>query len=182
MLVIIGLVILLAAVIVGVTGVFANGGSTHALTDNFAVFGYHVTGSTGVLFLYGIVVGAIGLAGLSLLLTGARRSARRGASARRELKATRRTPVFGSRRTPDQYPPNQPVRSDRPGTEAGAVASSNVAGPGTGGQTLPGGQGRPPAGSPAVGTQDGPQAASGGLRRLFKPKSGEPQPADTTRR
>jgi hypothetical protein len=63
MIVIIGLVILIAAVFVGVAGVFANGGSTHALTDHFAVFGYHVTGSTGVLFLYGIVVGGIGIAG-----------------------------------------------------------------------------------------------------------------------
>lgn len=44
MIVIIGLVILIAAVLVGVAGVFANGGSTHTLTDDFAVFGYHVTG------------------------------------------------------------------------------------------------------------------------------------------
>ena len=40
----------------------------------FSVFGYHVTGSTGTLFLYGIVVGAVGLLGLSLLLAGARRN------------------------------------------------------------------------------------------------------------
>ena len=57
MIVIVGLVILIAAVIVGVGGVLANGGSGHALTHGFAVFGYHVTGSTGTLFLYGIVVG-----------------------------------------------------------------------------------------------------------------------------
>jgi hypothetical protein len=31
------------------------------------VFGYHVTGSTGTLFRYGIVVGAIAVLGLSLL-------------------------------------------------------------------------------------------------------------------
>jgi hypothetical protein len=94
MTVIIGLVVLVIAVIVGVTGVFANGGSTHALTDNFAVFGYHVTGSTGLLFLYGIVVGGVGLAGLSTLLAGARRTARLGANARRELKASRRNPAM----------------------------------------------------------------------------------------
>ncbi|GAB2532178.1 hypothetical protein [Nocardia heshunensis] len=90
MIVIIGLVILIAAVVVGLAGVLANGGSTHALTDNFAVFGYHVTGSTGLLFLYGIVVGGIGLAGLFILLAGARATARRGAGARRELEASRR--------------------------------------------------------------------------------------------
>lgn len=100
MIVIIGLVILVAAVLVGVAGVFANSGSAHTLTDDFAVFGYHVTGSTGVLFLYGIVVGGIGIAGLALLLAGARRSARRGRAARRELDAARRDNSAGQARPP----------------------------------------------------------------------------------
>jgi hypothetical protein len=47
MIIVIGLVILAAAVIAGVAGVLGNGGSGHALTRPFAVFGYHVTGSTG---------------------------------------------------------------------------------------------------------------------------------------
>jgi hypothetical protein len=46
MIIIIGLVILVAAVVAGVAGVLSNGGSGHAVT-HFAVFGYHVTGSTG---------------------------------------------------------------------------------------------------------------------------------------
>ena len=54
------------------------------------MFGYHVTGSTGTLFLYGIVVGALALAGLSLLLGGARRTSRRGREARRGLAQSRR--------------------------------------------------------------------------------------------
>ena len=54
------------------------------------MFGYHVTGSTGTLFLYGIVVGALGLLGLSLLLAGARRTSRRGREARRGLMQSRR--------------------------------------------------------------------------------------------
>jgi hypothetical protein len=87
--VILGLVILVAAVIVGVAGVLANGGHAHAVT-HFAVFGYHVTGSTGTLFLYGIVVGALALAGLSVLLAGARRTSRRGRDARRGLAQSRR--------------------------------------------------------------------------------------------
>jgi hypothetical protein len=90
MIVIVGLVILVAAVIVGVAGVLGNGGSAHALTHGFAVFGYHVTGSTGTLFLYGIVVGAVAVFGLGLLLAGARRASRRGAAARRGLKQSRR--------------------------------------------------------------------------------------------
>ena len=90
MILIIGLVVLIVAVVVGVVGVLSNDGSSHALTHPFAVFGYHVTGSTGALFLYGIVVGVIGLAGLSLLLASARRTSRRGLEARRGLKRSRR--------------------------------------------------------------------------------------------
>ena len=90
MIIIIGLVILVVALIVGVAGVLSNGGNGHALTHGFAVFGYHVTGSTGTLFLYGIVLGAIAVLGLSLLLAGARRTSRRGREARHGLKESRR--------------------------------------------------------------------------------------------
>ncbi|HET8993518.1 MAG TPA: hypothetical protein VFN32_06945 [Rhodococcus sp. (in: high G+C Gram-positive bacteria)] len=89
MIIIFGLVLLLAAVVIGTTGVLNNSGAAHTLTDDFAVFGYHVTGSTGVLFLYGIVVGAVGLLGLSVLLAGARRTSRRGHAARHDLKEAR---------------------------------------------------------------------------------------------
>ena len=89
MIIILGLVVLVAAVVIGVAGVLVNHGNGHALVNPFAVFGYHVTGSTGLLFLYGIVVGAIGLAGLSLLLAGARRTSRRGGVARRRLRQSR---------------------------------------------------------------------------------------------
>jgi hypothetical protein len=91
--IIIGLVLLAAAVVAAVAGVLANSGHAHALTHEFAVFGYHVTGSTGTLFLDGIVVGAVGVAGLSLLLAGARRTSRRGREARRGLAASRREPA-----------------------------------------------------------------------------------------
>ena len=90
MIVMVGLVILVAAVVAGVAGVLANSGHAHALTHGFAVFGYHVTGSTGTLFLYGIVIGALGMLGLSLLLAGARRTSRRGREARRGLQQSRR--------------------------------------------------------------------------------------------
>jgi uncharacterized membrane protein len=89
MIVIVGLVILVAAVIAGVAGVLANGGDAHAVT-HFAVLGYHMTGSTGTLFLYGIVTGALALAGLSLLLAGTRRTSRRGRAARQSLRQSRR--------------------------------------------------------------------------------------------
>ncbi|GAB2514967.1 hypothetical protein [Nocardia heshunensis] len=132
MIVIIGLVILIAAVLVGLAGVLANGGSTHALTDNFAVFGYHVTGSTGLLFLYGIVVGGIGLTGLFILLAGARGAARRGAAARRELDASRRelqasraaatNPVISRPIPPEAPQPDAPTRYTHTGTTDALVA------------------------------------------------------------
>ncbi|WP_194853222.1 hypothetical protein [Nocardia sp. SYP-A9097] len=129
MIVIIGLVILVAAVFIGVAGVFANGGSNHALTDHFAVFGYHVTGSTGVLFLYGIVVGSIGLAGLGMLLTGARRTARLGASARRELKAVRQD-TAANPRILERQQPFITRRGDAPTRDTGSAdAPVDVPGP-----------------------------------------------------
>ena len=94
MLVIVGLVVLLIAVIVGFTGVLTNAGAAHPLSENFSVFGYHVTGSTGTLFLFGIVVGAMGMLGLAVLLAGARRTAGRGRDARHELKNSQRATAF----------------------------------------------------------------------------------------
>jgi hypothetical protein len=97
MIVIVGLVVLLGAVIVGFTGVLTNAGAAHPLTENFAVFGYHVTGSTGTLFLFGIVVGAVAMLGLSVLLAGARRTAGRERDARHELKRSQRETAFLNR-------------------------------------------------------------------------------------
>ena len=94
MMVIVGLVVLLIGVIVGTVGVLGNAGATHPLAENFSVLGYHVTGSTGTLFLSGIVVGAVGLLGLSVLLAGARRSAVRGRDARRDLARSQRETAF----------------------------------------------------------------------------------------
>ena len=90
MIVIIGLLVLFAAVIVGVVGVATNSGGAHSVGDQFAILGHPLTGvSTGQLFLYGIVVGVVGMLGLSMLLgTFNRRLTSRGS--RRELKGSRR--------------------------------------------------------------------------------------------
>jgi hypothetical protein len=90
MIIVVGLVILVVAGVVAVAGVLGNGGSGHELSHPFAVFGYHVTGSTGTLFLYGLVVGAVVVFGLSVLLSGARRTSRLGSAARRDLRTSRR--------------------------------------------------------------------------------------------
>ncbi|HZQ32746.1 MAG TPA: hypothetical protein VFB19_13550 [Mycobacterium sp.] len=94
MIVIVGLVVLIVAAIVGFAGALANAGSAHHLTENFAVFGYHVTGSTGTLFVFGIVIGVAAMLGLSVLLAGARRTASRGRNARCELESSQRETAF----------------------------------------------------------------------------------------
>jgi hypothetical protein len=100
MIIILGLIILVAALIVGAVGVLGNGGAGHAVS-HFSVLGYHLTGSAGTLFLAGIVVGAAGLLGLSLLLAGARRRHRRGSAATRRLRQSRRETAAASQERDD---------------------------------------------------------------------------------
>jgi len=115
MIIIIGLIILIAALVTGVAGVLGNGGSAHALT-HFSVLGYHVTGSAGTLFLYGIAVGAAGLLGLSLLLAGARRRFRRGSAARRRLMQSRRETAVASRERDDLIDQRDAARAETAST------------------------------------------------------------------
>jgi hypothetical protein len=153
MIIIIGLVILVAAVVAGVAGVLSNSGSGHPLTHPFAVFGYHVTGSTGTLFLYGIVVGALGLLGLSLLLAGARRTSRRGREARRGLRQSRRETAVVSQDRDDLLGQRETAR---------AYTASTL------------------GNGPAGGGRDPGADAGGGQRskwHLFGPRSASPQAA-----
>lgn len=90
MIVIIGLLVLIISAAIAVIGVATNTGSAHLLGGDFGIFGQHPSGaSTGELFLYGIVVGVVGMLGLSMLLGAfTRRLASRGS--RRDLKASQR--------------------------------------------------------------------------------------------
>jgi hypothetical protein len=90
MIVVFGLLIVIVAAGLGVAGVATNSGSAHLVGSNFDLLGLHLTGlSTGQLFLYGIVVGAVAMLGLSMLLGAfTRRLASLGS--RRELKRSRR--------------------------------------------------------------------------------------------
>ena len=119
MIVIVGLVVLLFAVIVGFLGVLNNAGPAHPLSENFSVLGYHVTGSTGTLFLFGIVIGALAMLGLCVLLAGAQRTAGRGRDARRELQRSQREAEFLHR---DHDIEHQPV-----GAATGSTANSELA-------------------------------------------------------
>src|ERR1700691_4097585 len=154
--IIIGLVILIAAVVAGVAGVLSNSGSGHPLTHHFAVFGYHVTGSTGTLFLSGIVVGALAMLGLSLLLAGARRTSRGGREARHGLKRSRRETAAVSQDRDDLLDPRETARAYTASTLGnGQPASDHGRGSGSG------------------------AAADGGRHskwHLFQPRSGAAQP------
>ena len=89
MVVIIGLVVLIVAAAVVAIGVLSNSGTSHAL-GNFGIFGLHMNnGSTGILFLYGTLVGIVGMLGLSLLWGAFTRRVASGGM-RRELKNTKR--------------------------------------------------------------------------------------------
>jgi hypothetical protein len=131
MIIILGLIILVAALVVGVAGVLGNGGTAHAVS-HFSVLGYHLAGSAGTLFLSGIVVGAAGLLGLSLLLAGARRRHRRGSAATRRLRQSRRETAAASQERDDLIEQRDTARASttsNPGTsiahQAPQVSASN---------------------------------------------------------
>jgi hypothetical protein len=163
MIIIIGLVILIAAVVAGVAGVLANGGSGHPLTHHFAVFGYHVTGSTGTLFLNGIVVGALGMLGLSLLLAGARRTARRGREARHGLTRSRRETATVTQDRDDLLGQRETARAYTVHDEQQNYAASTL-------DNDPAASGRGP-GAPADGGRHNKW-------HLFQPRSAAAQPTD----
>ena len=154
MIIIIGLVILVAAVVAGVAGVLSNSGSGHPLTHHFAVLGYHVTGSTGTLFLSGILVGALAMLGLSLLLAGARRTSRRGRQARRGLSQSRRETAAITQERDDLIGQRETARA--------YTADTPDDGPADGGR------------QPGEDGGDGQR----GKWRLFGPRPASPQAAD----
>jgi hypothetical protein len=147
MIIILGLIVVIAAVVAGVAGVLGNRGTGHALVHPFAVLGYHVTGSEGRLFLYGIVVGAVGVAGLCLLLAGARRTARRGSAARHRLRQSRQETAAVSRERDDLLGQREAARASTASTpDAGTPRSDPEPGPGDsrGRLHLPGRRSAPP--------------------------------------
>jgi hypothetical protein len=111
MIIILGLIILVAAVVVGVAGVLGNGGA-HGLAHGFSVLGYHVT-SSGTVFLYGIAVGAVALFGLWLLLAGVRHTSRRGRAARRGLRQSQRETAESRQETAESRQETAAVSKDR---------------------------------------------------------------------
>jgi gas vesicle protein len=89
------------------------------------LFGYHVTGSTGALFLYGIVVGGIAIFGLSVLLAGARRTSRRGRTARRTLQQSRRETAAVSQDRDDMVNQRDAARAETASALGNGTAPSD---------------------------------------------------------
>jgi len=125
MIIILGLIILIAAVIAGTAGVLGNTGSGHALSHPFTVLGYHVTGSAGTLILYGIVTGALAMLGLNLLLAGAWRASRRGQHARQGVRQSRREAAAVTRDRGNLPGQRESARPD----SASTPAATSSAGP-----------------------------------------------------
>jgi hypothetical protein len=87
--VILGMLLLTAAVVVALGTVLANLGADHLLDDDFAILGYHVDASAGELFGYGVLTGMVAALGLYLVIVGALRGAQQRAAARRALEQAR---------------------------------------------------------------------------------------------
>ena len=168
MIIIVGLIVVIAAVVVGVAGVLGNRGTGHALVHPFGVLGYHVTGSEGRLFLYGIVVGAAGVAGLCLLLAGARRTARRGSAARHRLRQSRQETAAVSRERDDLLGQREAARASTASTPGSGTPRSGT-GPGPGDTRL----GR------LFGHRPLPQQAAAGPLESLNGQAAPDVPADT---
>jgi hypothetical protein len=121
MLLVLGLIILIAAGVVGAVAVLDNRGGSHQLPGGFHAFGHVLHGSSGQLFFWGAVVGAAAMFGLVLLLAGLRRDLTLRARARRDgvqnVRRTRRArgdadrdPVAEDDRDRDRDP--EPVRGE----------------------------------------------------------------------
>lgn len=84
----IGFLIVVAAIVVtSVTGL-ANSGSDHIVND-FTIMGWTVEGSSGRIFIYGVIVGAMGALGLALMFNAVGRALGARRANRKALKEER---------------------------------------------------------------------------------------------
>jgi len=89
MIVIVGLLVLVAAVVLAITGFSANTGSAHGLSESFSILGVHISGlSSGQVLLLGVSIGVAGMLGLSML-SGALSRRWTARTSQRELNAVR---------------------------------------------------------------------------------------------
>ncbi|MGH3417445.1 MAG: hypothetical protein ACRDSS_13325 [Actinocrinis sp.] len=122
---VVGLLLLAAAVAVGGAGIAANTGSQHQLTGGFDIFGYHAHGSAGRLMLAGIVIGAVAMLGLMMVADGLRRNVavrRELTHFRRDARARRRT-AEPAKAEPELKPATElkPASEPKPKTASASI-------------------------------------------------------------
>jgi hypothetical protein len=88
--VVLGIVLLLLAGIGVLAGALANSGSDHTIVDGFNILGMSVNGSSGKVFLYGAILGAVAMLGLNVLLAGLGRGLKNKVRHRKEVRNTRK--------------------------------------------------------------------------------------------
>jgi len=138
---VLGLLVLAAAVVVGAVGVASNTGNAHQLPDGFSIFGYHIHGSAGKLFFAGLMIGAIGMIGLIMVLDGLRRNAalrRELLRFRREARSRRAAPVAKAPapQAAAPAPATQTVVTREPVTQAPVVGTTDAGTSASGRTTL----------------------------------------------
>ncbi|MCX4092601.1 hypothetical protein [Nocardia sp. alder85J] len=112
MIILIGLILLIAAIVVGASAIAANNDQAHMLTGHFTIFDHAFSGSQGQLFAAGAGVGAVAMLGLVLLLGGAFGTSRKHAQTRRELRKSRREMTAAQRDV--SKPVAKPAKSAAP--------------------------------------------------------------------
>ncbi|WP_051133727.1 hypothetical protein [Nocardia paucivorans] len=123
MLIILGLVVTVAAVAAGVAGVAVNTSEINQLDSEFSVFDYTFAGTTGELFIIGLIVGVVGGLGVSMLFAGVRRSTRKRVETRRDL-ANQQEPVAAGTGTREPvWSMNRFLRRSNKGTPRGAATA-----------------------------------------------------------
>ena len=149
---IVGLLLLAAAVLVGVAGVAANTGSEHQLAGGFAIFGYHVHASSGKLLLAGLLIGAVGMLGFLMATEGLRRNA----ALRRELFRFRRQARVQARAKASVAPaPTERVLARTAPAPSGGPADTGTSASTSKGTDTGAGKGTSPDTSTAATTSDG---------------------------
>ena len=83
-----GLLLLAGAGLTVLVGFFANNGADSAISGGFELFGYDFNSSAGRLFLFGAIVGVVGMLGLNLLLAGLGRGVKHKVATRRTTSHT----------------------------------------------------------------------------------------------
>jgi len=128
-LLILGLLIVAAAAAIGAVGFLDNRGTDHTLASGFDAFGRTMHGSSGQLFIWGLVIGVAAMIGLMLFFVGVRGELAKHRAVRtyeaERVRADRRARAT----TPDQIPAPRdvaplPVREPEPVRRRGPVRTT----------------------------------------------------------